>query len=64
MTAMCLEQGEMNQAVTSISAHNQIRHSSDLFSTDGKHQTALKMAETRLDLAKHLRRSSPKIRSS
>lgn len=33
--AVRLEQGEMNQAVTSISSNNQMEHISDNFSTDG-----------------------------
>lgn len=52
--AVCLERGEMNQPLTSISADNQIEHTSDNFSTDGQRTTALKMAQTALGPAKHL----------
>lgn len=56
--AVCLEQGGMNQAVTSISSNNQIEHTSDNFSTDGERETALKMAQTGLGLEKKLPFSS------
>lgn len=56
--AVRLEQGEMNQAVTSISADNQLEHTPDNFSTNGKRETALKMAQTGLGLAKNLPFSS------
>lgn len=50
--AVCLEQGEMNQAVTSISTSIQIHQI--IFSANAKHKTALKMAQTGLGLAKNL----------